>query len=52
MSKVGGSELKNTLYCSFCGKSQHEVALIGRKELVCRLRLIALHRRYLSVRSE
>jgi len=25
MSKVGGSESKNTLYCSFCGKSQHEV---------------------------
>src|SRR6202012_2265318 len=27
MSKVGGSDSKNTLYCSFCGKSQHE----GRK---------------------
>ncbi|MEN9747988.1 MAG: hypothetical protein RLZZ603_680, partial [Actinomycetota bacterium] len=26
MSKVGaGGESKNTLYCSFCGKSQHEV---------------------------
>ncbi len=25
MSKVGGSDSKNTLYCSFCGKSQHEV---------------------------
>jgi ATP-dependent protease Clp ATPase subunit len=25
MSKVGSSESKNTLYCSFCGKSQHEV---------------------------
>jgi hypothetical protein len=25
MSKVGGSESKNTLHCSFCGKSQHEV---------------------------
>jgi ATP-dependent Clp protease ATP-binding subunit ClpX len=25
MSKVGGSESKNTLYCSFCGKSQREV---------------------------
>jgi ATP-dependent Clp protease ATP-binding subunit ClpX len=24
MSKVGGSDSKNTLYCSFCGKSQHE----------------------------
>src|SRR3979490_592882 len=27
MSKAGGSDSKNTLYCSFCGKSQHE----GRK---------------------
>ena len=25
MSKVGGGDFKNTLYCSFCGKSQHEV---------------------------
>ena len=25
MTKVGGSDSKNTLYCSFCGKSQHEV---------------------------
>src|SRR5215472_8005017 len=25
MSKVGGSDPKNTLYCSFCGKSQHEL---------------------------
>ena len=25
MSKVGSSDSKNTLYCSFCGKSQHEV---------------------------
>jgi ATP-dependent Clp protease ATP-binding subunit ClpX len=28
MSKIsgsGGGESKNTLYCSFCGKSQHEV---------------------------
>src|SRR6476660_6107568 len=24
MSKVGTSDSKNTLYCSFCGKSQHE----------------------------
>jgi len=24
MSKSGG-DAKNTLYCSFCGKSQHEV---------------------------
>src|ERR1700686_58076 len=27
MSKVAGSDSKNTLYCSFCGKSQQE----GRK---------------------
>src|SRR6267142_5108562 len=25
MNKVGGSNTKNTLYCSFCGKSQHEL---------------------------
>ena len=25
MSKVGSGDSKNTLYCSFCGKSQHEV---------------------------
>ncbi len=25
MNKAGGSDSKNTLYCSFCGKSQHEV---------------------------
>jgi ATP-dependent protease Clp ATPase subunit len=25
MSKIGGSDAKNPLYCSFCGKSQHEV---------------------------
>src|SRR6516225_10118488 len=25
MSKVTGRETKGTLYCSFCGKSQHEV---------------------------
>jgi ATP-dependent Clp protease ATP-binding subunit ClpX len=24
MSKVGGGDSKNTLHCSFCGKSQHE----------------------------
>src|SRR5262245_18420651 len=24
MSKVGSSDSKNTLYCSFCGKSQHD----------------------------
>ena len=25
MTKIGGSDAKNPLYCSFCGKSQHEV---------------------------
>ena len=25
MNKFGDKDLKNTLYCSFCGKSQHEV---------------------------
>ena len=25
MSKLGGSDPKNTLYCSFCGKSQDQV---------------------------
>ena len=25
MNKSGGGDSKNTLYCSFCGKSQHEV---------------------------
>src|SRR5499433_2852484 len=25
MSKAGGGDSKNTLYCSFCGKSQHEL---------------------------
>jgi len=23
--RLGGSNTKNTLYCSFCGKSQHEL---------------------------
>src|SRR3984893_1500504 len=25
MSKIGGSDSKNSLYCSFCGKTQHEL---------------------------
>src|SRR6266568_49951 len=25
MNKAGGSDSKNTLHCTFCGKSQHEV---------------------------
>jgi len=37
MSKSGGSESKNTLYCSFCGKSQHEVRklIAGPTEFIC-----------------
>ncbi|MGA7768189.1 MAG: ClpX C4-type zinc finger protein, partial [Candidatus Sulfotelmatobacter sp.] len=37
MSKVGGSDLKNTLYCSFCGKSQHEVRklIAGPTVFIC-----------------
>jgi hypothetical protein len=31
MSKAGGSDSKNTLYCSFCGKSQHEVRMIASR---------------------
>ena len=36
MSKVG-SESKNTLYCSFCGKSQHEVRklIAGPTVFIC-----------------
>ena len=37
MSKVNGSESKNTLYCSFCGKSQHEVRklIAGPTVFIC-----------------
>ena len=37
MSKVGSSDLKNTLYCSFCGKSQHEVRklIAGPTVFIC-----------------
>ena len=37
MSKVGGSDSKNTLYCSFCGKSQHEVRklIAGPSVFIC-----------------
>jgi ATP-dependent Clp protease ATP-binding subunit ClpX len=37
MSKVGGGESKNTLYCSFCGKSQHEVRklIAGPTVFIC-----------------
>jgi ATP-dependent Clp protease ATP-binding subunit ClpX len=37
MSKVAGNDSKNTLYCSFCGKSQHEVRklIAGPTVFVC-----------------
>ena len=37
MSKSSGSESKNTLYCSFCGKSQHEVRklIAGPTGFIC-----------------
>ena len=37
MSKVGGGETKSTLYCSFCGKSQHEVRklIAGPTVFIC-----------------
>jgi len=37
MSKVGGTDSKNTLYCSFCGKSQHEVRklIAGPTVFIC-----------------
>ena len=37
MTKVGGSNSKNTLYCSFCGKSQHEVRklIAGPTVFIC-----------------
>ncbi len=37
MSKSGGSKSKNTLYCSFCGKSQHEVRklIAGPTVFIC-----------------
>ncbi len=37
MSKVSGTESKNTLYCSFCGKSQHEVRklIAGPTVFIC-----------------
>ncbi|HSC17547.1 MAG TPA: ATP-dependent Clp protease ATP-binding subunit ClpX [Rhizomicrobium sp.] len=37
MSKVGSGENKNTLYCSFCGKSQHEVRklIAGPTVFIC-----------------
>ena len=37
MSKSNGSDSKNTLYCSFCGKSQHEVRklIAGPTVFIC-----------------
>ncbi len=37
MSKSSGTESKNTLYCSFCGKSQHEVRklIAGPTVFIC-----------------
>ena len=37
MSKTSGGETKNTLYCSFCGKSQHEVRklIAGPTVFIC-----------------
>ena len=37
MGKSSGSESKNTLYCSFCGKSQHEVRklIAGPTVFIC-----------------
>lgn len=37
MSKHNGSDSKNTLYCSFCGKSQHEVRklIAGPTVFIC-----------------
>jgi hypothetical protein len=37
MSKVSGSDSKNPLYCSFCGKSQHEVRklIAGPTVFIC-----------------
>src|SRR5208282_1000626 len=37
MSKVGSSDSKNTLYCSFFGKSQHEVRklIAGPTVFIC-----------------
>ena len=37
MSKSAGGDFKNTLYCSFCGKSQHEVRklIAGPTVFIC-----------------
>ena len=37
MGKSDGEDSKNTLYCSFCGKSQHEVRklIAGPTVFIC-----------------
>ena len=37
MTKLSGSDTKSTLYCSFCGKSQHEVRklIAGPTVFIC-----------------
>ena len=37
MSKIDGGDSKNPLYCSFCGKSQHEVRklIAGPTVFIC-----------------
>ncbi|MBT3626678.1 MAG: ATP-dependent Clp protease ATP-binding subunit ClpX, partial [Rhodospirillaceae bacterium] len=37
MNKSSGNDSKNTLYCSFCGKSQHEVRklIAGPTVFIC-----------------
>ena len=37
MNKAGGSNSKNTLHCTFCGKSQHEVRklIAGTTVFIC-----------------
>jgi ATP-dependent Clp protease ATP-binding subunit ClpX len=37
MSKVSSSDSKSTLYCSFCGKSQHDVRklIAGPTVFIC-----------------
>jgi ATP-dependent Clp protease ATP-binding subunit ClpX len=37
MNKAGGSDSKNTLHCTFCGKSQHEVRklIAGTTVFIC-----------------
>jgi ABC-2 type transport system ATP-binding protein len=43
MSKVSGTDSKNTLYCSFCGKSQHEVRKLINKMAADKCIIISTH---------